>query len=140
MTFEIRKSNLPLINYENCPECLPFYGAGLATRWVPPVDVYEKDNKLIFKMEIPEVKPEDINLNVENNIITISGKRDIDSEYEENKRHRTERWYGEFKRSFSLPEWADNNAIDAEFKNGLLKIGINRKPEEKQVKRQIEIK
>jgi HSP20 family protein len=55
-------------------------------------------------MKIPEVKPEDVNLNVENNIIIILGKRDIDSEYEENNRRRTERWHGEFKRSFSLPE------------------------------------
>ncbi len=125
---------------ELCPECLPFFGADVMRRWVPAVDIFEKDEKLNFKMDLPEVDQKDLSLDIDDNVLTIKGKRERAAEDEDRKFHRSERFYGEFSRSFALPRWSDTTAIDAVFKNGTLFVSIPKKEEDKQKKFQVKIK
>ncbi len=106
--------------------------------WIPPVDIYETTDEIILKAELPEVKKDEVEINVDNNILTLTGKREFEKETEKENFHRIERSYGGFKRSFNLPATIDQEKIDADFKNGILKITMRKKEESKP--RQIEIK
>ncbi len=80
--------------------------------WVPPVDIYETPNhELVLRAELPDVVREDIALRVENNTLTISGERKMDSQIKEEQYHRIERAYGTFSRAFTLPPTVDTGAI-----------------------------
>jgi HSP20 family protein len=85
--------------------------------WVPSVDISETDDEFLIKMEVPEVKKEDIKIQVNNGMLSISGERQ--EEKKDKKHHRMERFYGAFSRSFSLPENVSEKDIDAEQKNGI---------------------
>jgi HSP20 family protein len=108
------------------------------TAWAPPCDIYETDKDLVIKMEIPEVKKENVFVNVEENILTIRGERKFEEEVKKENFHRMERSYGEFLRTFTLPPFIDVNKIVAEFKEGLLFLHLPKREEAKL--RQIEIK
>ena len=107
--------------------------------WLPPVDIYDNGNhELVIKAELPDVSREDITLRVENNTLTISGQKKMDSELKEEQYHRVERAYGNFSRSFTLPQTVDTNAIGAEYKNGVLIVRLPLREEAKP--KQIQVK
>jgi HSP20 family protein len=100
--------------------------------WAPPVDIYQNgDQELVLKAELPDVSPEDIELNVNNDTLTISGEKRFSSEVKEDQFHRIERQYGRFSRSFSLPSSVDATKISAEHKNGVLTVRLPAREEAK---------
>jgi HSP20 family protein len=108
--------------------------------WIPPVDIYESDNhELVLKAELPDVSRDDIALKVENNTLTISGQRKMDSEVKEEQYHRIERTYGNFSRSFTLPLTVDTGAIAAEYKNGVLSVRLPLREEAKPKQIQVQV-
>jgi HSP20 family protein len=104
--------------------------------WLPAVDMFEKDDRLVIKAELPGMDKKDISLDLKNNVLTLSGIRQHENEVKEENFYRREMSYGKFVRSFSLPADSDAEKIKAEFQNGLLTIEIP-KPEQhkpKQIK------
>src|SRR5262245_6062192 len=95
-------------------ETLPF------TTWAPPCDIYETEKELVLKMELPEMKKENVHVTLENNVLTLRGERKFEEKVDRENYHRIERNYGEFVRSFTLPTFVDGSNICAEFKDGLL--------------------
>lgn len=93
--------------------------------WMPAVDIYQNGlHELVIKAELPGVKREDIDLRVENNTLTLSGERKMDSQVIEEQYHRIERSYGKFSRSFSVPNTVDTSKVRAEYKEGILVITL----------------
>ncbi len=101
--------------------------------WNPVVDVYENDNAIVVKAELPGVDKENISVDVEGRILTLKGERKTENEAKEENYYRQERTYGRFERSFTLPAEVEPDSIKAEYKDGLLKIEVP-KPEEKKAK------
>lgn len=106
--------------------------------WSPLVDIMEDDKEYVIKAEIPEMKKEDIKLNVHDDVLTISGERKYEKEEQNKKYHRVERAYGSFMRSFTLPEDADGTRVMAEYKDGLLNVHLPKS--EKAKPKSIEVK
>ncbi len=92
--------------------------------WSPLVDITEDEKEYLVKAEIPDMKKEEIKLNVHDDVLTISGERKYEKEEKGKKYHRIERAYGSFVRSFTLPEDADGTKISAEYKDGVLKVHL----------------
>lgn len=106
--------------------------------WLPPVDIYENDqHEIVLKAELPGMKKEDIDLRLENNMLTIRGERKRVNEVKDEQYHRIERAYGTFSRSFSLPTTVDPNRIHAEYKDGVLTVTLP--PREDAKPRQIQV-
>jgi HSP20 family protein len=103
--------------------------------FLPPVDIYEKEEKVFFEAELPGFNKEDLKVGVQGKIITLSGERQMETG--EENRFRKERRYGRFERSFQLGFEADGNMIEAKYENGVLTVIVSR-PEEIKAK-QIEI-
>jgi HSP20 family protein len=95
--------------------------------WNPAVDIFENENEIVIKAELPGMEAKDIEIGLENNILTVKGERRFEKETKEEHYHRVEREYGRFIRSFSLPAAVKEDKIAAEFKNGLLKIALPKK-------------
>ena len=102
----------------------------LAT-WAPACDIYETDNEIVVKAELPEVKKEDVTVTIENNVLTIHGERKFSEETKKENYHRLERRYGEFTRSFTLPAFIDPAKVNAEFRDGMLKVTMAKREEAK---------
>ncbi|HUI54370.1 MAG TPA: Hsp20/alpha crystallin family protein [Bryobacteraceae bacterium] len=99
-----------------------------ATRpWSPAVDIYESENELVLKADLPEVELKDIDVRVENQTLTVSGERKFEQEHADKGYHRIERAYGSFMRSFSVPNTFDTDHIAAEFSNGVLTVKLPKK-------------
>ena len=94
--------------------------------WTPLADITEDEKEYLIKVELPELKKEDVKVMFENGVITITGERKFEKEEKKTKYHRTERGFGTFLRSFILPDDADGNKVKAEFKNGLLTVHLPR--------------
>ena len=92
--------------------------------WRPSVDISETKKHYVIKATLPEVNKEDVNVSVENGLLTISGERRFEKEEETETQHRIESMYGKFSRSFTLPSDADESKISAKSKNGVLKVRI----------------
>lgn len=107
-------------------------------QWSPLVDITEDDKEYVVKAEIPEIKKEDIKINIHDDVLTMSGERKYEKEEKGKKYHRVERAYGSFMRSFALPEDADGSKISAEYKDGLLKVHLPKSEQTK--KKAIEVK
>jgi HSP20 family protein len=105
--------------------------------WAPLVDITEDDKEYIIKTELPEVKKEEVKVSVENGLLTIVGERKFEKE-ENKKYHRVERAYGRFIRSFVLPEGVDPDKVNAEFRDGVLKVHLAKSEQTKP--KQIEVK
>ncbi|MCI0338789.1 MAG: Hsp20/alpha crystallin family protein [Acidobacteria bacterium] len=119
----------------------PFEGESWSlTTWAPSCDIYETDNEIIVKAELPEVKKENIQVSLENNLITIRGERKFEEEAKKENYHRIERSYGEFMRSFTLPTFADPNKINAEYKDGVLRVTIAKREEAKPKQVEVNVK
>lgn len=106
------------------------FGENLQRGWTPAVDIYETDaNEFVLKAELPDVKREDINLTVENNVLTVRGDRKFSDEVKRDNYHRIERHYGSFSRSFTVPPTLDTSRIVASFKDGVLTIRMPQREE-----------
>jgi HSP20 family protein len=92
--------------------------------WAPSVDITETDTAYLIKGEIPGVNREDVRVNIENGMLTMSGERKQEKEEKNKKFHRIERSYGSFMRSFRLPDNIDEAAVKAEFKDGMLNVTL----------------
>lgn len=97
----------------------------------PAVDIYEDEKAIYVKAEIAGIKPEDIKINVENNVLTLEGERKLERKEEKEGYHRVERSYGSFRRSFYLPETVSSEEIDANYKDGVLTLTMPKVPEAK---------
>ena len=96
--------------------------------WSPLVDITEDDHEYLFKVDLPEMKKDDVKVTIENGILYISGERKTEKEEKKQKFHRLERFFGTFERSFTVPEDADATKITAEFKDGVLKVHLPKTP------------
>jgi len=92
--------------------------------WAPLVDITEDDKEYLIKAELPEVKKNDVKVRVEDGVLYISGERNLEKEEKGKRYHRIERAYGSFTRTFSLPEDADAQQVNAEFKDGMLIVHV----------------
>lgn len=101
------------------------------TTWTPLCDIYETDREIVLKVELPEVKKEDVDVLLENNLLTLRGERKFEAKTEREHYHRVERHYGEFVRSFTLPTFVDATKINAEFKEGVLMVTLPKHEEAK---------
>lgn len=101
------------------------------TTWAPAVDIYETENELIVKADLPDISEKDLDVRVESNMLTIRGERKFEKKVEEENYLRVERAYGAFSRSFSLPNTVNNEAIKADYKNGVLTVMLPKRAESK---------
>ncbi|PYU05325.1 MAG: molecular chaperone [Acidobacteria bacterium] len=101
------------------------------TTWAPAVDIYEGEHELVVKADLPDVKPEDLDIRVENNILTIRGERKFEKKADEKNYLRVERAYGSFARSFSLANTVNTEAIKADYRDGVLTLSIPKREEAK---------
>jgi HSP20 family protein len=99
--------------------------------WSPAVDIYETDDEVVVKAELPEVDQKDIDIQIENNTITLRGERKFNKETKKENFHRIERAYGAFSRSFTLPGTINQEGIRADYKDGILKISMPKREETK---------
>src|SRR5215472_3956239 len=99
--------------------------------FAPAVDVYEDEHKITLKVEVPGIDEKDIDIRVENNVLTVTGERKFEKEEKEQNYRRVERHYGSFTRSFSLPNTVDPENITADYDRGVLKIQLAKKAEAK---------
>ena len=104
--------------------------ADLAT-WAPPVDIYETENELVLKADLPGLQNEDIDVRVENNMLTIRGERKFEKDVNEDNYLRVERAFGPFTRSFSLPNTVSSESVRAEYRNGVLSLQMAKREESK---------
>jgi HSP20 family protein len=111
----------------------------LGGSWAPTVDIYEHDNTIVLKAEIPGVDPKDVDIRVENNTLTLRGERKVDQEVKHDNYHRVERAYGQFSRSFTLPNTVDTEKIQAEYKDGVLKVALPKREEAKPKRIQVDV-
>ena len=101
------------------------------TSWAPAVDIYETEHELVVKADLPEVDPKDLDIRVENNILTIRGERKFEKKVNEENYLRVERVYGSFSRSFSLANTVNSEAIKADYQNGVLTLTVPKREEAK---------
>lgn len=101
------------------------------TTWAPAVDIYETENELVVKADLPDVSEKDLDVRVENNMLTIRGERKFENKVEKENYLRVERTYGSFSRSFSLPNTVNTEGIKAEYKNGVLTVELPKRAESK---------
>lgn len=101
------------------------------TAWAPTVDIYETENELVLKADLPDINDKDLDVRVENNMLTIRGERKFDQKVKEDNYLRIERAYGAFSRSFSLPNTVNSEGIRADYKNGVLTIELPKRVEAK---------
>jgi HSP20 family protein len=119
---------MPIVRWD------PFRDFGLATAatWVPPVDIHQNgDHELVLKAELPDMNREEIDITVENFVLTIKGEKKFSNDVKEEHYHHVERRYGTFSRSFSLPQTVDAGKVAAEYKNGVLTVRLPLREEAK---------
>lgn len=101
------------------------------TAWAPSVDIYENEHELIVKADLPGIDPKDLDIRVENNILTIRGERKFEEKVNDNNSLRVERAYGSFSRSFALSNTVNSEAIKADYQNGVLTLTVPKREEAK---------
>lgn len=107
--------------------------------WTPSVDIGENDKEYVVKAELPEVKKEDIKVNIEDGTLSISGERRVEKEETGMKFHRVERAYGRFERTFGIPDQADPAKVTSEYKDGILTVHLPKNPAAKPAAHQIPV-
>jgi len=110
-----------------------------AASFVPPVDVYEDEHKIALKLEVPGMKQQDLDVRIENNLLTVRGERKFEKEEKEENFHRIERRYGTFYRAFTLPTTIDTANVKASYDSGILKLELAKKAEAKPKQIKIEV-
>jgi len=104
-------------------------GSTATAEWAPTVDIKEDKDKFVIHADIPGVKPEDIDISMENGVLTIKGEKKTEAETEREDYKRVERTFGSFYRRFSLPDTANSEAISAQSRHGVLELTIPKKAE-----------
>ena len=108
------------------------FGFAQASTWMPPVDIFQTgEHELVLKAEVPDMLREDIDVTVENFVLTIKGEKKLAEDVKEEQFHHVERRYGTFSRSFSLPHTVDAAKVSAEYRNGLLTVRLPLREEAK---------
>jgi len=93
--------------------------------WMPPVDIFQSDeHELVLKAELPDMSREDIDIDIENFVLTIKGEKKVSNDVKDEQYHHVERRYGAFSRSFSLPQTVDPGRVSAEYKQGVLTVRL----------------
>jgi len=132
----------PLANFRLFEDALTRFADEPATNrpWSPAVDIYETENELVLKADLPEVSLKDIDVRVENQTLSIAGERKF--EHKENNKgfHRIERSYGSFVRSFAVPNTFDTDHISAQYQNGVLSVSLPKKETAKPRQVKVEVK
>ena len=105
--------------------------SGLTGAWVPAVDVFEDNDAITLKLELPEVDAKDVDIQIEANQLTVRGERKLENSENRDNYHRIERTYGAFSRSFTLPSTVDTEHISAESKDGVLRVVLPKRAETK---------
>lgn len=108
--------------------------------WRPTVDIFETKDNLVMRAEIPGVEKKDVKINVENDLLTVSGEKKFSDEINKDNYHRIERCYGSFFRSFTLPTRVDRDRIEARYDNGVLEVIMPKKEEAKPKQIDIRVK
>jgi HSP20 family protein len=103
----------------------------LGGSWAPAVDIYEHEGNIVLTAELPGVDPKDVDIRVENNVLTLRGERKWSNDVKRESYHRVERAYGNFTRSFTLPNVVDTEKIKADYKDGMLRLVLPKKEEAK---------
>jgi len=98
-----------------------------ARPWTPSVDIYETENELVLKADLPDIDPKAVGIQLENGTLTLKGERKFEEEKNGRGFHRIERSYGSFVRAFSLPETVDGEKVKADYKNGVLTVTLPKK-------------
>jgi HSP20 family protein len=101
----------------------------ILSAWSPAVDIYENENELVLTAEVPGLEEKDVEIKIEDNTLSVRGERKFEKETKEENYHRIERSYGTFYRSFTLPNAIDQDKIQAEHENGVLKITMPKRTE-----------
>ncbi|HXA57178.1 MAG TPA: Hsp20/alpha crystallin family protein [Candidatus Acidoferrum sp.] len=101
------------------------------TTWSPAVDIYETENELVLKADLPGFNEKDIDVRVENNMLTLRGERQFEKQVKQDNYLRVERTYGSFSRSFSLPNTVNTETITAGYENGVLSVQLPKRAESK---------
>ncbi len=101
------------------------------TSWAPAVDIFETEHELVVKADLPDIDPKDLDIRVENNILTIRGERKFEKNIDQDNYLRVERAYGSFARSFTLANTVNSEAIKADYQNGVLTLSIPKREEAK---------
>ncbi len=114
-------------------------GQSAARRWIPAMDVVETDDHFVLRADLPGMSETDVNLELEDNVLTISGERKAEHEQGGEGYYRVERAWGAFSRSLTLPEGVDADAIQASFNNGVLEVRIPKPEQQKPRKVQISL-
>ena len=104
-------------------------GVTATPTWAPRIDAFDREKELVVRVELPGVKPEEVDITVEDRTLTISGKRQFEGTVEQGNYHRREIFTGEFKRTLVLPEGLNAEEITAKAENGLLSVILPRRPE-----------
>jgi HSP20 family protein len=110
-----------------------------AGNFIPPVDIYEDANRLVLKLEVPGIPQEDLQINLENQTLTVKGERKFVKDEKEENFHRIERRYGSFVRTFTLPSTIETESAQASYENGVLAITLPKKEAAKPKQVKIEI-
>ena len=104
-----------------------FFSEPASRPWTPAVDIYESENELVFKADIPDIDPKEVGIQLENGTLTLKGERKFEQEKKSKGFHRIERGYGSFVRAFSLPDTVDPEKVKADYKNGVLTVTVPKK-------------
>ena len=112
----------------------------LRGNWSPAVDVLENQNGLTLEADLPGMKAGDFELSIENNVLTLRGERKLERKTDEANYHRVERSYGSFTRSFTLPSIINAEQVQAEFKDGVLRVTLPRREETKPRQIQVQVR
>jgi HSP20 family protein len=107
--------------------------------WVPAIDVLDRENEVVITVDLPGLNPEDVEVTVEKEMLSIRGERKLDEIEEGESFHRVERLYGEFERSFKLTNSIDSSKIEARFKNGEMVLTLPKREEAKPRSLKIEV-
>ena len=107
------------------------------TDWAPMVDITENKDAFVIKAELPGIRKEDVKVSVQDGVLTLQGERNYENTTDDDKRHRVERFYGHFSRSFTLPEHVDDENIQANYQDGVLQLTLPK--QEKAKPRAIEV-
>ena len=111
-----------------------------ARPWSPPVDIFETENELVLKADVPDIRVEEIDVRVENETLTIKGERKFEDSTTEKGYHRIERSYGKFVRSFAVPATIDTEGVTADYRNGVLTVTLPKKEAAKPRQVKVEVK
>ena len=109
------------------------------TEWVPAVDIQEEENRCLIRADVPGVEPKELDISLEDGVLTLEGKRDTRFDEEKNGVHRVERLSGRFHRRFNLPDTADSESISADYNNGVLVISVPKQPESEPRRIQVKV-